>query len=278
MRLIELIKEVEARIAEEASPDGFWRYMPSFFEEVISAGLYKTALNDILISIRDRSAPITAQHTAGQFIALHSTPWSNWSLIYHRDPASFLYLSPTDALQARVGGSDLLVGRFTCAQPASFEMLQPQLTLEDHGVREARLGTVFTRKGRHEILDWRAKSGAARPGVTLRVNSGPLADFEWAFDRSTLKPVGLTPIDPVESNLSTIFSLLSAVGDAGSVEHLEPFLTSKRHFVRWNAAQAIAALDVDACASALSRLADDPHPEVRAAARSSLQRLAAAAA
>ena len=278
MRFIELIEEVEAKIAETAAPDGFWQYMPSFFEKALSTGVYKKALNDILISIRDRSAPITAQHTAGQFIALHSTPWSNWSLIYHGDPARFLYLSPTDALQARVGGSDLLVGRYSCAQPASFEVLEPQLRLEEQGEAEAAVGAVFTRHGRHEILDWRASPGASRPGVTLRVNSGPLADFEWAFDRATLKPVGLTPIDPVESNLSTIFSLLSAVGDPGSVEHLEPFLASKRHFVRWNAAQAIAALDSDACVGALGTLADDPHPEVRAAARNSLQRLAAAAA
>lgn len=277
MRFAELVSDVEARIAEDTSDDSFLTHMPELFEHVLASGAYKKALNDILAAIRDHNKAITARHTAGQFIALHSTPWSNWSIIYHKDPARFLYLAPVDALQAPVGGSELSVGRFSCTRPVAFDMLQRDLELRDEGHRTGRRGEVFTRRGREEILDWSVAATAARPGVTLRVNSGPLDAFEWAFDRATMRAVGLSPIDPIESNLSTVFTLLAAVGERSSVEQLLPFLGSKRHFVRWNALQAIGALDEAACAEGLRCLADDPHPEVRKAARRALEPSRAAA-
>jgi hypothetical protein len=278
MSFTEELTTLDARIAESQSEEGFWEHVPPFFADTLRTGSYRKGLNEILIAVRDRNTPITAKHTAGQFIALHSSPWTNWSIIFHKRPAQFLYLSPVDALQARVGGTPLKVGRYSCKRPGSFDLLERDLPLTFDGCDEAKLDVQFERRGREQILDWSALDEEGGPGVTLRVNSGPLAPFEWAFDRTTLRPAGLSPIDPIESNVSTIFSLLAAVGERQSVEYLLPFLESERHFMRWNAIQAIAALDKDSSIAGLQRLADDPHPEVRAAARRSLAQLIAVAA
>jgi len=277
MTFFELIAEMEARLKASASPDAFWKYAPELFSAVLENGLHTKAVNGLLAGIRDENLPITANHTAGQFIALHTSPYSSWAIIFHKSPIRFLYLSPVDALQVRIGGSELDVTRFHCEEPEAFDVLQPDLELIEGDPIPAPIGTVFARHGRREILDWQTGPGSLRPGVTLRINSGLLADFEWAFDRGTRRPVGLSGIDPVRSNMTTIFSLLASVGDQSSIEHLRPFLGSDKHFLRWHATQTIAAIDADEGKACVTALVDDPHVEVRSAARKSLEDLASAA-
>jgi hypothetical protein len=276
MRFSELIEEFEEHIRSEPAPEIFWKLAPELFTKVLEDRLHTEAVNELLAGIRDRDLPVTAHHTAGQFIALHTSPYSSWAIIFHKSPTRFLYLSPVDAIQARIGGDDLEVARFVCRQPDRFDILQPDLELVGQEAVAAPTGTVFNRHGRCEILDWRTAGSSSRPGVTLRVNSGLLADFEWAFDRVTRKPVGLSGIDPIQSNLTTIFSLLAAAGDRASIEHLRPFLDCSQHFLRWQAAQAIAAIDADEGRTSVAALVDDAHVEVRVAARRSLDQLAAA--
>lgn len=277
MKFSELIEEMEAHLKASASPGEFWKHAPGLFSAVLENELHTKALNELLEGIRDENLPITANHTAGQFIALHTSPYSSWAIIFHKSPIRFLYLSPVDALQARIGGSKLDVTRFHCEEPAAFDILQPRLELVEDDPMSAPIDAVFTRHGRREILDWRTSPGSLRPGVTLRINSGLLADFEWAFDRGTKRPVGLSGIDPLKSNMTTIFSLLASVGDQSSIEHLRPFLGSDKHFLRWHAAQTIAAIDAAEGIACVTALADDPHVEVRSAARKSLEDFASAA-
>jgi hypothetical protein len=257
--------------------EAFWALAPDLFSRVLVEKLHVAALNEILAGIRDKNLPITAHHTAGQFVALHTSPHSNWAMIFHRMPPTFLYLSPVDALQARIGGAELTITRYTCEQPKAFDLLQPDLRLTKGESSPAPLGEPFRRHGCREILDWSSEEGNCRAGVTLRVNSGLLAEFEWAFDRETLGPVGISGVDPVRSNLVTIFTLLASVGDPTSIEQLQPFLAGDKHFVRWAAARAIAAIDAAEGIASIRALANDPHSEVRMAARHALDQMASAA-
>jgi hypothetical protein len=273
----ELIEELEARLMASPSPDTFSRYAPEVFSTVLQDRLHVKVMNELLSGIRDRNMPITALNTSGEFIALHTSAYCSWAIIFHKVRARFLYLSPVDALQARVGGAELFVTRYSCEEPEAFDILQPDLELVSSETVQAALGEVFTRHGRREILDWQTGAGETRTGTTLRVNSGLRADFEWAVDRETRRPVGLSGMDPVNSNMTTIFSLLASIGDKSSIESLRPFLASDKHFMRWSAAKAIAAIDAEAGMESVTALVDDPHLEVRNAARKSLDRLVAAA-
>ena len=257
--------------------DAFWNLAPGLFARALDEKLHVAALNQVLADVRDRNLPVTAHHTAGQFVALHTSPYSSWAMIFHRLPPTFLYLSPVDALQARIGGAELSVTRYSCEEPRSFDLLQPDLQLSQTEQSRAPLDVAFRRHGCREILDWASEEGAARPGVTLRVNSGLLAEFEWAFGRETKRPAGISGVDPVRSNLVTVFSLLASVGDRTSIEELKPFLGGDKHFVRWAAARAIAAIDPSEGVESIRALADDSHIEVRTAAREALNQLAAAA-
>jgi hypothetical protein len=273
----DLISEMDARLEAKPSAETFWEEIPALFSKVLAEGLHIKALNSLLAAVRDENMLVTAQHTAGQFVALHISPFSSWAIIFHKVPHQFLYLSPVDALQTAIGGADLEVTRYTCEQPSTFEVLQRDLPIVAGEPEAAPRGAIFTRHGCREILDWQTVAGADRPGVTLRVNSGLRAEFEWAVDRQTRRPVGLSGIDQVRSNLITIFSLLSSVGDPQSIEHLRPFLGADKHFVRWSAARTIAAIDAGEGLASVEALADDPHEEVRRAARNALAGLASAA-
>ena len=277
MEFAELIEELEARISASPSPDTFSRYAKELFSTVLENRLHVKAANELLAGIRDRDMPITALNTSGEFIALHTSAYCSWAIIFHKVPARFLYLSPVDAVQARIGGAELVVTRYSCAGPESFDILQPDLELVASAPIQAAVGEIFTRHGRREILDWQTVAGQTKTGATLRVNSGLRADFEWAVDRRTRRPLGLSGMDPVKSNLTTIFSLLGSIGDKSSIGPLQPFLASDKHFMRWSAAQAIAAIDAEAGVESVTALVDDPHVEVRNAARKSLERLVAAA-
>lgn len=69
----------------------------------------------------------------------------------------------------------------------------------------------------------------------------------------------------------TLLSLLAVAGNAETVKLMQPLLCDDEHFVRWGAAQAIASLDPMMGESAVKQLANDPHLEVRAAARDALE-------
>lgn len=271
------VRDFDDALKRRPDEGTFWELAPELFATVLREGLHIAALNGFLAGVRDRNMPVTANHPAGQFVALHMSPYSGWAIIFHQAPPTFLYLSPLDALQARIGGAELSVTRYSCPRPDSFDLLDRQLRLDPHSPQPAPLNAVFARHGCREILDWRSPAGSAHPGVTLRVNSGLRAEYEWAFDRETLQPIGLSAVDPVRSNLLTIFSLLASAGDDRSIPHLQPFLASDKHFVRWGAARAIAAIDRGEGMASLRALADDPHLEVRTAARTALETLASAA-
>ena len=271
MEFMDVVQSVDAEIERVRDSQSFYALAEKPFADVISLKLHVQALNKLLCAVRDEHLPITARHTSGRYIILHSSPLSSWALIFHDVPSQYLYLSPVYVLQANVGEpSSLSVERYCCSAPRDFGHLEDSVELGVGTSEDASPGVVLKRNGTTDILDWRRADSQSRPGVTLRINSYALAPFEWAFDRKTRRPVGLSPIHSIESNLTTLLSLLAVCGNERTVEITQELLTHERHFLRWAAAKTIASLDGSAGVQAALRLADDAHPEVRAAARAAL--------
>lgn len=181
---------------------------------------------------------------------------------------SFSIFPQSNVLQANVGVNDALaVDRYVCVEPQDFSQLDRTIQLTGGHNEDCSFGTILKRRGTTDILDWRKSSDSIKPGVTLRINSLAVAQFEWAFDRQSRRAVGLSPVQGLESNLTTLLSLLAVCGNSRTIELAQPLLQHERHFLRWAAAKTIAALDSEAGWVAVQSLLDDPHPEVREVAR-----------
>jgi hypothetical protein len=125
-----------------------------------------------------------------------------------------------------------------------------------------------------------ADIGLAAANVpALIVHSSPRGVMTWVFDRETLEPVNLTTTHLQASRLQLAIRVMGDLG-AGAVEvdSLEALAASEYlHFVRWEAAQAVYALDATRGIRLLQdHLTSDRHAGVRKAASASLERLLSA--
>lgn len=118
---------------------------------------------------------------------------------------------------------------------------------------------------------------APSPMVFLRLSSAPTGDFEWAFERTSLRAQAYSTIRLAESNLCGIFELLGDVGDDRTVSLIENFVDHSLHFVRWKAIQAIGRCDRQRGLELASAARRDPHRDVRTAATLTLARAFGAA-
>ncbi|WP_156457769.1 HEAT repeat domain-containing protein [Altererythrobacter sp. Root672] len=269
MEFNEIAQHLDDEIIRARDPDAFFDLSLSVFAEALARNLHVEVMNGILTQIRDNHLPITADRTSGSFIVLHRTPFSGWSVIFHNRITRYLYLSPINAIQSNIGKTDSVkVVRYRCNRPNDFSVLDRDLSITEIESVTPGKNQIVMRPGSTDILDWRPASDTGARGLTLRLNGSPLESFEWTFSRETNKAIALAPIESFESNLTTLLTLLSTCGNGETVDLVLPLLQHERHFVRWAAAQTIAAIDEEAGLKAIAKLTSDPHPEVRSLARS----------
>jgi hypothetical protein len=135
-------------------------------------------------------------------------------------------------------------------------------------------GAVDRIDGRHEA---RLLAGAASDVVTLtatiRAGAAPLLR---AFDIETGRLVRVADGDDRSSRAQMLLAFLRASGRADAEPCFEKATRDAAHQLRWAAMREWLMLDAGAALPRLARMAgDDPHPQVRAAARRTLDTLAA---
>lgn len=102
----------------------------------------------------------------------------------------------------------------------------------------------------------------------VRQSGAPVAA---EYDRQTMKFIGASSTDEASSRTEMMVSLLRAMDRHDALPLMERELASAPFHTRWHVMREMLALDADAALPALRRLAaDDPHPEVRAAAQRTL--------
>ncbi|TMP25896.1 hypothetical protein CWB99_19980 [Pseudoalteromonas rubra] len=78
--------------------------------------------------------------------------------------------------------------------------------------------------------------------------------------------------DVSSTRLTTTLEVLKTLGDRDSVKYMSDIAKNHRqHFVRWKAIEAIACLDEEYAKNILIESLNDSHPEVRAAAKKTLE-------
>lgn len=264
----DLVLEGDELIARSNSDFEAFMAIEPIFTQLVSGREFLHALHGLLEENLAGKREVTPDISSGQFMVLHGSRIASWAILNHGRRNRHLYLAPAHSMSASIAAAPVAIHRFDAPADLDLSVLREDVQLVDRGQAIPEINEIFSKDGRREILD--VAPAANRPALTFRVNTMPFDDFEWSFDRSTLRPLQISSMKQVDSNLTTIFDLLAAVRSPRSLEHLERYAIHPTHFVRWKAIQTISAIDKEMALLFVKGAADDRHPHVRAAARATL--------
>ena len=111
-------------------------------------------------------------------------------------PPGGLYLYPQLYMARNVGRAPLRVHHYHPDRPIENEVYDSNVRLELRDEFELRPGESLERNGYRDVLDW-ARADAS--GFVLRLRSESVGNYEWAFDRETRAPKGVTVLDSLWS-------------------------------------------------------------------------------
>jgi len=110
--------------------------------------------------------------------------------------------------------------------------------------------------------------------ATVKTDCAPVG---VEYDKATGDYVGCSAADDSASRIQMITTLLRKLGCEAAFPAIADFLDHPSFFVRWHVMRELLGLDAGAALPHLKRMAArDPHPETRRAARTALDRIAAA--
>jgi hypothetical protein len=130
-------------------------------------------------------------------------------------------------------------------------------------------GEEIVLDGRHQsFVVEHATSDIVYFHAMVRTEAAPLAT---EYDAGSLAFAGASSTDEAASRMQIMVSLLRAMEREDAVPLMVEVLASPYFYTRWHVMREMLALDADAAHPHLRRMAEsDPHPEVRAAARQTL--------
>lgn len=261
--LAELAQSFDDHLPDQVSFDALASAEP-LFAKAVADKLHLEAMHKLLRRNLEEQFEVTPDISSGPFVVLYGSRKTTWAILRHIGHSRQIYLSPTHTISAKVAGGALRLNRYSVADQFDLERFDASVRIQEVDARLMEEGEIHLKDGKSEITDFHAKAGA--PAFSLRVNTLPFNDYEWAFDRTTMRAASISGIRQAESNLTTIFDLLAAVGSPRSIEHVGRFVGHPMHFVRWKAAQTLFSINGEAGLYAVRGLENDPHPEIRAAA------------
>ena len=141
-------------------------------------------------------------------------------------------------------------------------------------------GSFEVEDGETIIVDGRRQSyiieQAAANFIVLQANlKTGQAPVSAEYDAATRRFIGCSAVDEGDCRIQMIATLARTLGHADAMPAIAAFLDHPSFFVRWHAMKELLGIDVRAATPHLKRMAaDDAHPDVRAAARQVLDRIA----
>lgn len=225
------------------------------------------------------------------FHPLASEVQNSLLLYHHPDLSVSLGVTGVDMLaakrMARTGGASInftgfvTLLRFVKAGGATLSFWEAP-PIEDN-FSESRAGScrlVERRRiadGEDVLVDGRFQSfvidHAERDMVFLQaVARAGCAPVGTEYDSDTLRFIGASSTDEASSRLEMMVSLLRALGRDDAFPLFEEALASPQFYTRWHVMREMLSLDAEAALPKLRKMAEeDPHPDIRAAARQTLE-------
>ena len=173
-----------------------------------------------------------------------------------------------ETLVANAGASPLRIRRFRQPHPEPHDVFDPARRLEPLDDLMLPPGGVASF---HACVDaYALRADAATVAVTA---AGPhRASLRWYHDARSLRPVRAAPTDDAWLRIRELLRLAEVMGDPSVVPALRGLRDHPSHFVRWSAAQTVLRISRPDGIAWLREAVDDPHPQVRSAARGMLAR------
>jgi hypothetical protein len=263
-----IIGELDRLLAPD-SGESFWGARPIFAEMDRSFlnGWATRRMQDLLeekdfLVFQDRNT-LTINVTRGYAISLATID----------QPPADLYLYPQHYMARNVGRAPLKVSRYSLDRPINNDIYDPDVRLALRDAHELQPADSIERDGHADVLDWRSEGNT---GYALRLHSRSLGDYEWAFDRATGAPKGVTVLDSFSSQVATVMQMLTSLGAPLDEEFVEMGLASRHFHVRWETVKMVNRLAPEKTGQTVERLKDDPHPAIRRAIEKTLQARATA--
>ena len=221
---------------------------------------------------------------------LASDVQSGLLLYHHRDLSISLGVSGIDMLAAKKAGprGDASIGftgitglfRFVKAGGATLSFWEAPPIADDFVAGNAGKCRFVERRriedGEEIVLDGRCQSFVIEHASSdilyfhamVRPEAAPLSA---EYDSKTLAFVGASSTDETASRIQMMVSLLRTMEREDAAPLLVEALGSPHFYTRWHVMRELLALDAETAQPHLRRMAGgDPHPEVRAAARQTL--------
>jgi hypothetical protein len=138
------------------------------------------------------------------------------------------------------------------------------------GRRRIEDGEEILIDGRHQsFVIEHAEADMLYFQALIRPEAAPLAA---EYDSKTLAFVGASSSDEASSRVQMMISMLRVMGREDALPLIVEALDSPHFYTRWHIMRELLAMDAEAALPPLRRMAaHDPHPEVRAAARQTLE-------
>jgi hypothetical protein len=141
-------------------------------------------------------------------------------------------------------------------------------------VAERRIadGEILTVDGRHQSFI--IEHAAANMIVVQAVVKADRAPVSVEYDAASGDYVGCSAADDSASRIQMITTLLRKLDCEAAVATMIGFLDHPSFFVRWHVMRDLLGIDLEAALPHLKRMsARDPHPEIRQAARATLDQI-----
>lgn len=185
------------------------------------------------------------------------------------EPLEHIYSSPFKALVGVLGPGNLLCDQYRLPATHRPAVLDTNETLAYEATRTVRPFDYMVLDGATTAYDFYA----LEPTVLVRLFVRSSDALHHIFDRATLRPWLVQAGEPASTQIVCLLQALARFGNPTSVPHLDDASRHPHHFVRWAAVQAMAAIDPARAREQVRLALTDEHPDVRDAARRSLELL-----
>ena len=224
------------------------------------------------------------------FQPLVSDIHSGLLLYHHRDLSIALGATGVDMLAAKKAGprGPTSIGftgvtalfRYLRAGGATLSFWEAPPIMDDFDAGQAGQARLVDRRriedGEEVVIDGRHQSFIIEHATSdmiffealVRVDAAPVA---VEYDSKSLTFIGASSTDEASSRVQMMVSLLRTMDREDAAPLFVELLNSRYFFERWHIMRELLALDAELALPHLRAMAaDDPHPEVRAAARQTL--------
>jgi hypothetical protein len=208
-------------------------------------------------------------------VGIYITGGPDWTLravVYDR-PASGIYTFPYVALIRNVGPHRYIYKTYDLPPNYINENFRKDAEITLSSVKVMSPGSVAVIDGRTCALDVEID----KPAVALRLYAHLPDVLQWRFSRDSLLPDCAYANKSVDSELVSLATAAGALRSSSAASVLMDLSYHQCYFVRWEAIKNLAIISQGAILERLHVALEDPHPEIRDAARKTLEKIAAGA-